>query len=133
MINDYGIDLSLYTYSENGEVEDELINIQLKATDNLSVLQDGETIAFPVETADLDYWLAGIYPLILVIYDAQTDTAYWLYVQASFQNQANPILVGNTVTLYLKKSDVLTPDAIRQFAHFKARINEQTEGVIFDG
>ena len=121
----------LYTYNDEGEVEEGLITVQLKATDNLSVLQDGETIAFPIETADLNYWLAMTYPMILVVYNAQLDTAHWLYVQAYLQSQrqVSPILVGNTMTLRLKKSNLVTPDAIRQFAGFRDQIAQQLKGV----
>ena len=75
--HDYGIDLMLSTYDANGEVENGLIYAQLKATDHLDVLRNGQTIAFPVKRADLELWLREPMPYILVVYDAQADAAYW--------------------------------------------------------
>lgn len=114
VIHDYGIDLLLYTYTEEGEVENEIIKIQMKATDSLPVLKDGRTIAFPVLRADLHYWLGEILPVIFVVYDAQADIAYWLYVQAYFQNLPDSGLtqVGETVTLYLSRSDIVDTEAV---------------------
>ena len=65
--------------------------------------------------------------LILVLYDAHTDVAYWLYIQAYFQQQTHfdLDLIGETVTLYLDRSNVLDEAAIRRFARFKADILRQ--------
>ena len=52
--HDYGIDLILFTYDDNGEIENGQIFIQLKATDSLRVLGDQETISFSVERSDLE-------------------------------------------------------------------------------
>jgi len=132
ILHDYGVDLVLYTYTEEGEVEAETIKIQLKATDNLPVLKDGETIAFPVERADLEYWLGEWLPVILIVFDAQEEVAYWVYVQAYFQNIArfNLALVGETTTIHLNKSDLVDPSAMRLFARYKASIIRQRPEVI---
>src|SRR5262249_31767129 len=132
VVPDYGIDLVLYTYDENGEAENGTVSFQVKATESLPLLQDQQTIAFPIRRADLDYWLAETLPVILIVYDAQEETAFWLYLQAYFEQQAdvNPRLVGNTLTLYLNRDNVVDPAAMRQFAAFKTRILEQRRGII---
>lgn len=126
-VHDYGVDLLLYTYSAEGEFQNELIKIQLKATDNLPLLKDGQTIAFPVLRSDLDYWLEEWLPVILIVYDAVADTAYWLYIQAYIQRQQSfdLSLIGETVTLYIDRANVVNEDAIRRFAQFKAQIKNQ--------
>ena len=48
MAHDYGVDLLLYTFNADGEIENDTVKIQLKATDNLTMLQDGERIPFPI-------------------------------------------------------------------------------------
>jgi Domain of unknown function (DUF4365) len=53
---DYGIDLVIFTYDLNGEIENGHIYVQLKATDTLDVLADQATIAFPLKRADLEFW-----------------------------------------------------------------------------
>lgn len=132
VIHDYGVDLLLYTYNNDGEMENEIVKIQLKATDNLTVLADGESIAFRVARTDLDYWLGEIMPVILIVYDARLDIAYWLYVQAHLQNQPdfNLSLIGETITLYLNRSDIVRQDTIRLLARFKADIIRQRPEVI---
>jgi len=67
-----------------------------------------------------------------VVYDAQADVAYWLYVQAYFERLQgfNLDRVGRTVTVHIPKANVLDESAIRRFARFKERMLEQTEGVV---
>lgn len=127
IVHDYGVDLLLYTYTEEGEFENESVKIQLKATDSLPLLKDEQTIAFPVLRADLEYWLEEWLPVILIVYDALADRAYWLYVQAYFQQQPNfdLALTGETVTLYLNRSNGVEPEAMRRFARFKMDVLRQ--------
>lgn len=134
MIHDYGVDLLLWTYNNEGEIESESIKIQLKATDNLPMLQDGQTIAFPVLRADLEFWLQEWMPVILVIYDANDNVAYWIYLQAYFQEQNGFDIahVGQTMTVYINRSDLIHQDAIRQFARYKIRVLDQVQGVKHD-
>src|SRR5438874_133319 len=68
--SDYGLDLMLFAYSPEGEIENGQVLFQLKATDRLPLLADGRTISFPVEVAHLWHWEAEPYPIILVVYDA---------------------------------------------------------------
>jgi hypothetical protein len=134
MVHDYGVDLLLWTYTEEGELESESVKIQLKATDSLPLLQDSQTIAFSISHADLELWLREWMPVILVVYDARDEVAYWLYLQAYFQEQTGFDLaqVGQAMTVYLNRSDLIHQDAIRQFARYKARILDQLLGVRHD-
>ena len=134
MVHDYGVDLQLYTYSDAGEVENDTVKIQLKATENLPLLSDGQTISMPVERADLDFWLGEWSPVILIVYDAQEDTAYWVHLQAYFAQVSgfDLRLVGETVNVHLSKQHVVNPDAIRQFSLLKTRILQQFSGVRHD-
>jgi hypothetical protein len=131
MLHDYGVDLTLYTYNEDGEPETDSIKIQLKATDNLPVLKDEQTISFTLLRADLEYWLEEWSPVILVVYDAQNDIAYWLYIQAYFQQRPefNLTLIGETITVPIAMSQVIDKETIRQFAQFKTNIIQQSLGM----
>jgi hypothetical protein len=42
----YGYDLQIFTYDENGEIENGQIYVQLKATNSLIKLVDNETVTF---------------------------------------------------------------------------------------
>src|SRR5205823_1190521 len=85
--HDYGFDLTLTTYNENGESEGGEPLMQLKATDHLKLTADGSAVLFRIERADLQSWLEPVMPVILIVYDARADEAFWLYVQAYFDQQ----------------------------------------------
>jgi len=127
--HDYGVDLLLFTYNEAGEIENGSVSLQVKASDNLTVLADQETVSFPIARADLDHWLQELYPCILIVYDAQADEAFWLYVQAYFKGQSDFDIgrIGETIQVRLSKANRVTPAAMRRFAEFKARVLQQAE------
>jgi hypothetical protein len=129
---DYGIDLLLFTYDHWGQIENGYVLIQLKATDHLRVLHDGLRAAFVVDRSDLEHWLAEPFPVILIVYEAQADVAYWLYVQAYFGALSDEVLErpSHTITVHIPRSQVLNEAAIRQFARYKRRVLDQARGVI---
>ena len=86
-LHDYGLDTHMTTYAETGEVENETVWFQVKATDHLPLAADGESITFRVSSADLRYWLLELMPVVLVVYDAVADRAFWLDVQQYAEQQ----------------------------------------------
>ena len=70
--------------------------------------------------------------MILIVYDAAGDRAFWLYIQAAFTGlQRFRIVQGSeTLTVRIPKEQVLDPEAIRLFRSFLQRIERQTKGVI---
>ncbi len=130
-VDDYGIDLTLTTYNAGGEVESGVVQFQLKATDSLHLSADGAAILFLVNHSDLELWLDLLFPLVLVIYDAQGDTAYWLYIQAYFERRPNFDLAGSNQTTMVRVpvSNVLNQEAMRLFARFRDDIYRQTRQV----
>jgi hypothetical protein len=131
--HDYGTDLLLFTYNNDGEIESGYISLQLKATDDLRVSRRlGHTIPFVLKRADLEAWLYAAMPFILVVYDAKNDKAYWLYVQDYFETMPGFDLtsVGKTLTVHLPMESVLDASAIRSFARFRDDVLEQMRGVI---
>lgn len=131
VFHDYGYDLLLTTYDGNGEPESGEVHLQIKATDALSVLRNGQTISWRLGRSDLARWLHDPAPVILLVYDAQTEAAHWLYVQRYFQSLPNFNLfaAGQTVTVYIPLAHVLDA-AVGQFAQFRDAISRQTIGVI---
>lgn len=128
--SDYGIDLMMLTYNDEGEVEDGVVWFQLKATDKPKLRDRGHSIAVRVEHADVDHWRSLTMPLILVIYDASADRAYWLYVQTTNFRAGRRSKRGGTTTLHVPTTQVVSPDAIRQFKRFKDSILAQSQRVI---
>jgi hypothetical protein len=118
---DYGLDLIMDTYNVNCGVENGRIAFQLKATDTLMRLADGESISVRLEWRDLLFWLNELNPIILVLYDAQKDRAYWLYVQKYFRRRRWAKRAGKatTVTVHVPTTNVLDESAIRLLARFR--------------
>ncbi len=116
---DYGLDLYMETYNSYGEVENGRIAFQLKATDSLKLLADSTAIPIRLEWRDLLFWLNERQPVILIVYDAQQDRAYWLYVQEYFRRQRWAKRVGATTTVHIPAGNVLDEAAVRLFARFR--------------
>jgi len=53
--------------------------VQLKGTDHLRT--SGEDVLHPCKVSTAEYFLHRPEPVMYVVYDAQEDTAYWLWVQ----------------------------------------------------
>jgi hypothetical protein len=119
--HDYGIDLFMQTYTADGEAESGWVRFQLKATDNLKRSSDGKVIALRLEWRDLLFWLNERQPVILVRYDAQADTAYWLDIQAYFRGTKWRARAGGaaTITVHIPAGNILDESAIRLFARFR--------------
>ena len=129
IVQDYGLDLRMMTYNARGEPEPDSVLFQLKATDHLQRTADGSAVVFRVETADVVRWMGETYPVILVVYDAPADKAYWIYVQAYFAPGRARVGTGQTVTVRIPTTNVLNEEAVRQFAVAKAALKTQTKGV----
>jgi len=129
--HDYGYDLLLTTYNASGEVENGDIRLQVKATDFLRYRRDGNSFSFRVETVDLRLWLREIAPVILIVYDALREDAYWLYVQAYFEGLTNFNLSQTqaSVTISVPTLNKLNARSIRRFVLFRDTVSDQLKGV----
>lgn len=129
--SDYGIDRIVLTFDDTGAVESGELLFQLKATDRLPILSDGRTISIPVAIADLKYWLSQPWPVILVVYDAKNDRAYWLYVQryANGKGIDADDVASETVQVRIPLANRVSDRAVRQFRELKERILSEIKGV----
>lgn len=123
---DYGYDLLLFTYDTDGCPEEGLVFIQAKATDHLRVSRRRGAVIFRIDVVDLRLWLSENIPVILVMYDAKADIAYWLVVQDYFAGEANPSLlkIKGSKSVYLPLTHQLDVAAMREIA----RIKKEKEG-----
>ncbi len=124
---DYGYDLVLFTYDDNGEIENGQIYLQLKATDNIKKT-DHQTIAFSVSTRDLKLWLEEPMPVILILYDALQKTAYCLYIQAYFEKHKININ-KKYITVYFDMKNTLNEETMNQFRKYKRNILNQVKNM----
>jgi hypothetical protein len=124
--HDYGIDLVIETFDRRGEKEFGQIRLQVKSTGTLTRTTDGGTILWRVEVADLRSWLFDLVPVILVVYDAKGDVAYWLDLQEYAQTLDPPLdLNRRTVTVRIPVANVWTPAAVRRLRQMKNRLAAQ--------
>lgn len=129
---DYGYDLQIFTYDENGEIENGQIYVQLKATSSLIKLVDNATVTFKLTRSDLELWLNEPMPCILIIYDAQINEAYWLYLQAYFENLEKFHIqkIRDSIVVRVPTKNIINQEAIKKFATFKNDVLKQLRGVI---
>lgn len=132
--HDYGIDLELFTFNKKGEIEEGKILVQLKATDCLNIRPNRASFGIRIERRDLVLWLAQPMPVILIVYDARKDRAYWLYVQSHFRKLKDFDLfrAGANVSVQVPVQNMVTTAAMRRFARFRDRVLEQMRKVIHD-
>ena len=125
--HDYGIDLTMKTYDSAGEPEHGIVSFQMKATDNARWRKNGKAVAVRLEWRDIQAWRGEPMPVILVLYDAADDKAYWLHVQSYFggQRRRPPKNAGVTTTAYLQCDDIVSEAAIRRFGGFRDAVMAQ--------
>jgi hypothetical protein len=130
--HDYGIDLELIPFNKTGQIEEGHVLLQLKASNRLRIAAHQSTINFRIERKDLVHWLADPFPVILIVYNARTSIAYWLYVQSYFRNRKefNLFTAGKTVTVSIETANVVTPAAMKKFARFNKQVLEQAKGAV---
>jgi hypothetical protein len=118
--HDYGYDLQMWTYSDEGLVENGWVLFQVKATDDLPGRTGRGGLALRLQWRDVMFWLNEDYPVLLVLYDAPRDRAYWLHVQAFYRQRRRLAgRRGTTTTVRVPLTNVLDEQAIRHFARLR--------------
>jgi hypothetical protein len=117
---DYGLDLQIRTFDERGFLEEGVLWMQLKATDNLKTSRHGKSALVRVERRDVLSWMRELYPVILVVYDAARDMAYYLVTGDYFAGpEVFARLKGARVTVPIPTENVVTAKAMRELARLK--------------
>lgn len=117
---DYGYDLQIFTF-DDGAFENGFILLQLKATDNIRMVEKGSAVSFSISCADLRLWNGELYPVILIVWDAQADQGYWLYVQEYLEKSPDYPCPPSQATLavHIPITNVVNAAAIKQFRQYK--------------
>ena len=82
--NDYGYDGLITTFSETGEIENFHLVFQLKSTDFIQLSVINQSFVFDLSKRDLELWLYNPTPVLLILFDAQKEIAYYIDLQAYF-------------------------------------------------
>lgn len=84
--NDYGHDSFFITFNDLGEIEPHLVRFQLKSTDSIKFSAKKKAFTFDLSKRDLELWLLDTYKMMLILYDAQKEVAYFEDLQVYFRN-----------------------------------------------
>jgi hypothetical protein len=81
--SDYGYDLIMWTFDEQGYPEPDSAYFQVKAAETLK--GNATEYVYDVDRRDLNLWMWERTPVILVLFDAAVRRGYWLHVQSFFR------------------------------------------------
>ncbi len=119
-VPDLGVDGFLRTYSKNGEVESGKIDVQVKSTDHIGRYKKQDELFFDVSKRDLEAWFNESIPMLLVLYDAQQDLAYYLELGKYFKEGGRSLeKVSKFVRVYIPVKNVLNADAVTSLRKIK--------------
>ena len=111
--HDYGYDGVIETFNQQGEIENLTFKIQLKSTDVIQFSSQNNGFIIDLSKRDLELWLTDKYPVLLILYDAQAEIAYFADLQTYFNE--NRLLLKNVrkfVRIFLEPQAVFNINAI---------------------
>jgi|SRR5882724_7831046 len=131
VIDDYGYDLIVFTFNVDGEFENGNIYIQLKATDKPKELKKKTEVSFQTNKKDLETWYNELFPVILILYDAENDIGYWIYIQQYLRNLINFDLekLTDNFNIRMPKTNTIDISAFQRFRTYKANTLKTTNDV----
>lgn len=129
--HDYGYDLIVNTFDRAGLVEPLSLLIQLKAAETLLTYADGESYVFDLNLRDYRLWLRELNPVFLILYEATTRRAYWLYFQkyVGTAGSQKPRSTAKTVRIKVPKSNRARTSFFRHARHLKQRVLASLKGM----
>jgi hypothetical protein len=114
IIHDYGYDGHIQPFDDNGEVEGGLILLQLKSTDKLKLSEKDDSIRFDLSVRDLEFWLSSPNVMVLIVYDAQSNEAFFVELKDYFdENRSTLSEFSKFVRVYIPRKNVLSPLSIK--------------------
>jgi hypothetical protein len=116
---DYGYDLVMATYDEQGYVEPGYVYFQFKAAETLRAV--GVSYVFDVDVRDYNLWVFERSPVVLILYDAFSKRAYWLPVQRYFHDNVRhqPRKGAKTVRVHVPRRQTVSRRAIAKMRELK--------------
>jgi hypothetical protein len=117
--SDYGYDLALFTYDQQGYIEPDCVFLQLKAAETLEAV--GSDCVFDLDVRDYNLWMLDKAPVLLLLFDASRRRACWLAIQRYFREDASrqPKKGAKTVRVRVPKRQVVNQRAIATIRDLK--------------
>jgi len=128
MEKDYGYDLLLFTYDEQGYSEPDFLSLQLKAAESLQAV--GLDCVFDVDIRDYNLWMLERMPVILILFEASRRRAFWLSVQNYFGEDAGrrPKKGAKTVRVRVPRRQVVNRRAVAKMRELKWEARRRVVG-----
>jgi Domain of unknown function (DUF4365) len=132
---DYGYDLTVNTFDCAGLIEPLAILIQLKAPENLNLHTDGASYWFDLDIRDYNLWVREWNPVFLILYEASSMRAYWLYFQQYLKSGIvrKPKKNAKTVRVKIPTANRVKTSFFRHARHLKEQVMSKLGGVDLHG
>lgn len=126
--SDYGYDLLVSTFDEQGFAEPGSIYFQAKAMASLAASEND--FVYDLDIRDYNLWVREKMPVIFVLFDASRRRAYWLAVQEYFAANAlhRPKKGAKSVRIRVPRRHVLNERAIATMRQLKWAMIQREEG-----
>lgn len=110
---DYGIDLVMQTFDDQGFAEPGMARLQLKASETLRESQGA--FPFDLDVRDFNLWLLDPQPIFLILFDAGKRKAYWVHVQGFFAAAPTrrPRTTAKTIRILVPRRQVVNVRSVR--------------------
>jgi hypothetical protein len=125
---DYGYDLVLFTYDDQGCIEPDSVYFQLKASESLQLV--GFDYVFELDIRDYNLWMLERTPVILILFDASRKKAYWLHIQGYFRGDVahRPKAGAKAVRVRVANTQTVNRRAIAKIRSLKSKARERVSG-----
>lgn len=111
--SDYGIDGIIQIFRQTGEIDQKIVNFQLKSTDHIQYSKSKQAFKFDLNIRDLEFWLSNDRTTLLILFDAQNEVAYFIDLEIYFQkNREHLQKVRKFVRVYLPLNQVFNTQAV---------------------
>jgi len=126
--SDYGYDLLMSTFDEQGYAEPGSIYFQFKAQETLEAR--GAHYGYDLDIRDYNLWVREKMPVIFILYDASRRRAYWLAIQQYFRGDVvrRPRKGARNVRIRVPRRQVVNGRAIAMIRELKwAALHQEQE------
>lgn len=132
---DYGYDLTVNTFDGEGMLEPLSILIQLKASEKLNLHPDGANYWFDLDIRDYNLWTNEWNPVFLILYEASSTRAYWLYFQQYLKSRhaRKPRKHAKTIRIKVPRANRVRTSFFRHARHLKEQVIARLGGVDLHG
>ena len=111
----YGYDGAIQTFDEEGRINNLSLMILLTSTDLVQLSPKKVGFVVDLSKQDLEHWLNTEMPVLIILYDAQKDIAYFTDLQTYFNENRHLLKnVRKFVKIFLSPKSVFNNEAIQE-------------------